>query len=396
MWMSVQVNDMTKTGTQAADKMKTDIQPQFPFPGSSARRRVVVVGGGALGCAIAYRAARAGLAVTLLERDAIGAHASGCNAGNLNPLYATPPSLLTQALDAFKLHHLLAEELRSLGCARYALHPVTRILIGSDAAERAALEQAAELFGATPRFSSRWLEREALRRAEPGIAENVEFGVQLEGSRSVDGQLFTRSLADAAVRLGCELVLDAAVGVTSRADRVTGVRTGRGVLACDEVVFAMGPWVSELQSWLDIEMAVEPLKGQLLLVQLPKQEQPLHDLSWKSVAIYRRRDAQIWIGGTMEKSGFDVTPTDAVRAGLLADAARIFPAMNRATVIRHVAALRPSNQSDRPIAARAGGWGNAWIANGGGAKGILLSVGIAQTIVELMAGRGNALVPAGE
>ena len=47
---------------------------------------VVVVGGGVVGCAVAYALAREGVAVTLLERDTLAGQASGAAAGMLAPL----------------------------------------------------------------------------------------------------------------------------------------------------------------------------------------------------------------------------------------------------------------------------------------------------------------------
>ena len=48
--------------------------------------RVVVIGGGVIGCAAALALARRGASVTLLERDAIAAGASQAAAGMLAPL----------------------------------------------------------------------------------------------------------------------------------------------------------------------------------------------------------------------------------------------------------------------------------------------------------------------
>ena len=103
-----------------------------PMPAHSSRRRVVVVGGGIVGCATAYLLARAGATVTLIERDGIGAHASGCNAGNLNPLYRTPPTLVRFALEALALHREIFAELSLFGCAQYSLRPVRRVHLGRD------------------------------------------------------------------------------------------------------------------------------------------------------------------------------------------------------------------------------------------------------------------------
>ncbi len=45
---------------------------------------VVVIGGGVIGCAVAYYLARAGIAVTLLESGELNREASGTNAGSFH------------------------------------------------------------------------------------------------------------------------------------------------------------------------------------------------------------------------------------------------------------------------------------------------------------------------
>ncbi|HSS60759.1 MAG TPA: FAD-dependent oxidoreductase, partial [Candidatus Limnocylindrales bacterium] len=47
--------------------------------------RVVVVGGGVIGCAVAERLSLERHQVTLLERDQLGCRASGAAAGELSP-----------------------------------------------------------------------------------------------------------------------------------------------------------------------------------------------------------------------------------------------------------------------------------------------------------------------
>ncbi|MCH8206707.1 MAG: FAD-binding oxidoreductase [Chloroflexi bacterium] len=47
----------------------------------------VVIGGGVVGCSIAYRLALQGVSVTLLERSGPGAGATGTSAGNVQPWY---------------------------------------------------------------------------------------------------------------------------------------------------------------------------------------------------------------------------------------------------------------------------------------------------------------------
>ncbi len=347
--------------------------------GASGRSKlhIVVVGGGVVGCAAAYALARAGASVTLIERDEIAAHASGHNAGNLNPLFGTPSALRAPALEAFALHLDLMRELD------FAPASAERIHLGREESERQELEDVATMFASADGFSSRWLEGDELLHVEPGLADVFRFGVLTRGNLSVDSADYTRAIAEGASRLGVKILREEVVGIITSGERVTGIRTRGGVVPCDEVLFATGPWITDVNAWLGIAVDVEPVKGELLLMRL-SEGAPRHDLIWNSAALYRRRGDQLWIGGTMGKNGFDTAPSPANRKFLLNEATRLFPAVECAEFLDHVAALRPMPATNRPIAARAKGWQNVTIANGGGSKGVLWSAHIAKQICDLV------------
>lgn len=349
----------------------------------SSQRQVIVVGGGVIGCATAFQLSRAGARVTLIERDAIAAHASGRNAGNLNPLHGTPPSLVPLALESFHIHREIRTELQRLNCAKYEAVKIRRVHLGYDEEDRRPLEETAALFKNTSGFSSTWLDVDDLRRVEPRLARDTKFGVLTEGNLAIDSYGFTHSLADGAAQLGATILRDTATGVTVAGERVTGIQTTGGRIACDEVIFATGPWVADLRSWLGIDLPVEPVKGEMLRMRLPDGA-PEADLTWGLTSIYRRQGNEVWLGVTMKNCGFDCTPTAEARDFLLDRAARMLPGIRRAKLLDHTAALRPMTVLNTPIAGRAHGWRNVFIANGGGSKGVLLSVGIASRIRDLL------------
>jgi glycine oxidase len=355
------------------------------------RRRVVVLGAGVFGCAAAYELAGAGLQVTLIERDAIGAHASGRNAGYLNPLQGTPPALIPFALRSFHRHREIAAELDRLGCANALPSPAVRVHLGRADEDRVELASLATLFEATDGFSAQWLGREALRRLEPRLAPDAAFGVLTRGSLVVEGGDLTLALAHGAAKLGAAIVRDNALGLVAAGGSVTGVTTAAGVIGCDEIVLATGPWVTQLRSWLGIEVEVEPVKGEILRLRLAGDPTAC-DLTWGSTSLYRRRENEIWVGATEARVGLDEAPTTEAREALLDRAARIMPEIRRATVVDHLAGLRPATKSGAPIVARAQGWRNVYIANGGGSKGMLLSVGVAQVLRDLVT-EGHAVGP---
>lgn len=356
------------------------------------KRKIAIVGGGIFGAAIAYVLTRDGFDVTLFEALSIGAHASSKNAGNLNPLHGTPSALLPFALESFRLHQAIAIGLAELKSAHYNLLPSHRILLELDNSKRKSLKKSTDLFTNTDGFSAEELDVEALHQIEPRLSQNVRFGILTKGSLAVDSYLLTMSLAQGAERLGARYVYDSVLGVTKKGDLITGVKTYQERFACDEIIFATGPWLGETQACLDIDIDIEPVKGELLLMQLSGK--PLeYDFTWGSSCLYKRRKNQVWVGGIFERSSFDMSPSLKNRESMLNQAAQIIPEIREARLLEHVVGLRPMTSSGLPLVGRVHKWQNAYLANGGGSKGVLLSVGIAQVIRDLlMEGKTNLSV----
>ena len=78
--------------------------------------RVVIIGGGIIGCATAYYLTRAGMSdITIVERDGIASGASGYSAGILTPYSGSnDPGLLALSGASLELHAELAEELPTI------------------------------------------------------------------------------------------------------------------------------------------------------------------------------------------------------------------------------------------------------------------------------------------
>jgi glycine oxidase len=353
---------------------------------------VIVIGAGVFGCATAFRLARRGIKTVLIDRDDIGEHASGKNPGNLNPIHGSPPALLPFALRSFHLHRVLAAELADLGCPGYALQPVKRVFLAFDEAERNGLEEIARAFAEVPGFAASWLSAESVLRLDPRLSADVHAGLLVEGNMSVDSRAFNRALAEGAARLGATFLRGRVTGMEQARDRITGVRTSNGTLACEAVVLATGPWQAETREWLGHDLPVSPVKGELLRMRLPGAGLH-HDFTRGMISLYRRGSDECWIGVTKEHAGLDELPTEAGRERLLEAAARIMPAVRQATLLEHTAALRPMSASGLPMAGRIPGWGNAYIANGGGIKGILLCSGISQAVADMILG-GDTEMPA--
>jgi glycine oxidase len=352
---------------------------------------VVVIGGGVFGSSTAFHLAKHGIATTLIERDGIGSHASGKNPGNLNPILGSPSELVPLALRSLVLHQALALELADLGCADYALEPLKRVLLAFDDLERDDLNATALRYRGIPGFSATLLDQQSVIQLDRRLSRNICAGLLIEGNMSLDSRAFSRAMVDAATRSGASLLRANVTDLDKSNDRVIGVSTTEGGIACDSVVFATGPWVAEIRDWLGFSVPVTPIKGQILKVCL--SDEPLRcDFTRGLISLYRRGPGECWIGVTKESRGLDETPTEAAKRHLLQAAADIMPAVRLATALEQMASLRPVSASGLPVVGRAPCWKNVYIANGGGIKGILLCSGIGIAVAEMVS-TGTTAMP---
>jgi glycine oxidase len=356
---------------------------------------IVVIGGGITGAFTAYFLARLGVGASLVERDEIGGQASGKNPGGLNPLHGagTPGPMQELAVESFRLHLDNWDPIRRLSGIDFSPRRAARLHIAMDERDVGHLERAKEPYDSTPGFSASWLDGDQMLTIEPRLDPAVRQGLWTEGNAKVDAASYTRAVAESAIRLGAGTVRGEVQGLRRRGERVTGVLLDSGSLSCDGVVIASGPWCAEPARWLDTLLPVEPVKGEMLLVE-PERGGVETDLAWRDVAVYGTGGAEVWLGGTEERVGFDRAPSTAARASILERVARVLPGMRRTRVLRQSAALRPSTPDGLPIVGAVGGWENAYLAVGGGRKGMLFSAGLGLAVAELVA-TGATRVPVG-
>ena len=92
-------------------------------------------------------------------------------------------------------------------------------------------------------------------------------------------------------------------------------------------------------------------------------------------------------GGTFEAgAGFSVSVTAAGLHELLRECLTIAPGLDGSTYLETRVGLRPTSADDRAVVGRLPGWGNAWVATGHGANGLLQGPYSARVLAHAMAG----------
>ena len=343
---------------------------------------VAIVGGGIAGCATAYYLAQQGVTSTIIERDGIAAHASGFAYGGLNPTSGAgiPGPMSPLARWAFGLHGSLADALSTEG---YAIGYRRRdtLQLAFSTAEAEALAASHGRMPAIDGMEATLLDAPTVRQHEPRVAEEVAAGLLLEGSAEVDAKALTQALAQQAA---APLRVAEARGLGGHG-HANAVRTSHGVVSCQAVVLAPGPW-RNLYSTLPLA----PLKGEIL--RLRTQGPPLvASIGWGGNYATTKPDGLVWAGTTEEQAGFDATPSTTARDAILARLRRILPGLIVAGVAQHTACLRPMSADGLAVLGRLPQWDNVYVAGGGGRKGVLYGPAMGLATAQLIVGEAPEL-----
>ena len=350
-------------------------------------QRVVIIGGGVIGCSIAYHLAGAGANVTLVERGKVGSGASDVAAGMVaalseNLALGEPLSL------ALRSRSLLLDMLPSLQSesgidVEYLSPGILHIGVTED--EEAELR--GRLSWQEPLgMGVRWLEPQEVYRAEPALGEGVRGALFSPNEGHLNSRRLVRAYAQAAARRGATILQDTEVrGLMNRQRRVTGVRLASGEIEADWVVMASGAWAGRHGDWLDLNIPVQPVRGQIVSTRILPS--PISSIVWRGITyLVPKADGAIVIGTTRERVGFTDRATLRGVSGILAGAIDLVPAVADAELGHVWAGLRPGSPDDSPILGPVDGWDGLLLAVGHYRSGILLSAATGKLIADCIVG----------
>jgi hydrogen cyanide synthase HcnC len=336
---------------------------------------VVVVGGGVIGCAVAYLAARRGLDVTLVDTPKRG-RATSASAGGLWPLGESvglgcgvifakamkercgpdttghperlPASFLDFALASNATFPELADDLRADTGMDVELQSTSLLFLMYDEGDVA---YAQGLWDDYPAHRSHfaWLSPEQVAAAEPALTREVRGALRFLGDDQVNPYKLADALRAGARARGARIVPHTEVtGVVRVGSRIVGVETDDGTIGCEVLVNAAGAWAGEVAAMAGIHVPVSPVRGQIVCTEtLPRRLTAC--ISTTDCYLAQKQHGEIIIGSTTENVGFDTGTTAAAVRTLSAGAIRAVPELARATVKRVWAGLRPGTPDELPI-----------------------------------------------
>ncbi|HEY3877758.1 MAG TPA: glycine oxidase ThiO [Trebonia sp.] len=364
---------------------------------------VVVAGGGVIGTAIAWRAARSGLTVTLIDPggdDLAGSDkASLVAAGMLGPVSESvfgEQRLLDLNLHAVERFPSFNRELEAETAMTTGLRTEGTLAVAYDSGDLAALDRLTD-FRHSLGLAAERLDARQTRRLEPFLAPSTRGSVLAAGDLSVDNRRYLAALRAAAAR----------AGVTTMAGKVTRVGTRRVkatvpgsdgplliTLRARHVVVAAGHATRFIDGVpAPVRTAIRPVKGQILRLRHPAALPPVLTRTVRAIVqghdlyFVPRADGELVVGATQEERDDRDVTAGAVH-DLLRDAATAVPAVSELVFAEASAGLRPGTSDNGPVLGRvsAGDGAEIIIAAGHYRNGILLSAVTADAVLALLRG----------
>jgi glycine oxidase len=351
----------------------------------------VVVGGGVIGLCCAWRAARRGASVVVLDRARPPAGATRVAAGMLAPvgeLAFGEPELLRMTLAAAELYPAFVAELEAATgmSTGYARHGALHIALDRD--EAAELRRVHDLQRSLG-LGAEWLPPRRCRELEPGLTPSFSGGVHAPAEAAVDPRAMTAALLAALEAEGVEVRGETEVtAALLDGDRIQGVRTAAGEeLRARTVAVATGAW-SGAVAWLPeaARPPVRPVKGQILELRAVDGGTPCERIvASERVYLVPRPDGRLVAGATTEERGFDSTVTAGGVHELLREAYRLLPDVAEMELVEAMAGFRPGTPDNLPLVGP-GALEGLVLATGHYRNGILLAPLTGEAVAELLDG----------
>jgi len=356
---------------------------------------VAIIGGGVIGCSIAYQLSKAGVQVSVIEREEIAAEASSAAAGVLAPaaVLTGPKAVADLFLASWSITAEIVAEIEAVSGVQVEYHQTGALHVLRDSDDRSSLQRYAEIWQEQG-SEAIWLTGDEVHRYEPLLHHAIVAALYVPETASIRPRLMTRAYAEAARRSGAQFYEHSDVtGLQQRFGRVTDVQTAQGqTISCNHVVIATGAWSEYIGKWLGLTIPVFPARGQILALR--QLAMPLkHTISANELYLVPKVDGTIYVGATVEQVGFDKSNTAGGIAWLLSSAIQLVPELEHAAIADIWSGLRPWSQDSYPILGKAPGWENVILATGHGAGGFELSAITGKTIAELITtGQTPALI----
>lgn len=334
----------------------------------NATSKIIIIGGGIIGLAIAVDLKLRGSTVTVLSRDFQQA-ASHAAAGMLAPYAEEIPlgPMLDLCLKSRWLYPEWVRKIEDLSGLDTGYNPCGILSLVYDPTS----------------MDETWLDRETIQLYQPGLGQDVVGGRWYPEDGQVDNRKLVKALRQAALNLGIDLQEGVTVqAIQQQKNKVKSILTSKGEFEAQTYILASGSWASQLSL-----LPVHPVKGQMAAVRMPKDSDdrsPLQRILFgPQTYLVPRQDGRLIIGATSEKVNWKTGNTPDGLQTLLNRAMQLYPPLKDWPIEETWWGFRPETPDELPILGTSS-CDNLILALGHYRNGILLAPVTASLIANLV------------
>jgi glycine oxidase ThiO len=363
--------------------MVLDVSKPDSLKLGSVKPEVLILGGGAMGLAIALDLHGRGVRVAIASRNFTEAalHAA---AGMLAPqAEQIPPGPMLDLCLASRERYpewiRKLEQITGTGAGYWATGILAPVYAGLAPQPPPYPNRAA-----TP---WQWCDRPELEALQPGLSEQVQGAWWYPKDAQVDNRRLAQCLAQAVEQLGIPRYEGVEIEqLVIQGDRLLGVDTPNGRLEAAHYVLSTGAWSQKL-----LPIPVQPRKGQLLSLRaLAPAPLPLQRVLFgQDIYLVPRQDGRVVVGATNESVGFTPANTAIGVQMLLTEAIRLVPGLAELDLQQTWWGFRPTPPDQLPLLGPSP-YANLSLATGHYRNGILLMPITAELIADSIV-QGNWL-----
>jgi glycine oxidase len=330
--------------------------------------KIVVIGGGIMGCMTALLLRQQGYQVTVVERNIIARQTSGesswAGAGIVFPLlpWMYGDEINQLALTGASLYPSLCQQL----LLETGIDPE---YINSGMLIKPPFDKDAALT---------WCKTNHISVAQKG--DNL----LLTDVSQVKPPKLLQALKQSLIQNGVTLAEETQLQPIGEGEQINAWPSVTGeVFEADKFVVTSGAWSFELLKETALKLNIKPMRGQILLYQLPPNTVP-HIIYQDGFYLLQRRDGYLLAGSTLEDVGFDAGGSEIVKQQMQSKAETIMPVLKNAPIIKHWSGLRPGTPDNIPTIAAHPTIKNLYLNTGHFRYGLTMAPASASRLVNLL------------
>ena len=353
---------------------------------------VVIVGGGLHGSSAALHLARAGVTAIVIEKNYVGRHASGVNAGGVRTL-SRHEAEIPLSIASLALWHRI-EELVDDHCG-FESHG--QIRVAENEADAATLAARVARLAVLGYHHERWIDTAELRARVPALSHHCVGALAVDTDGAALPYRTTLAFRRKAEAMGQRFVEGTRVLGVTREGNSWRADTSAGIVRARVLVNCAGAWADAICDALHEPVPLEPIAPMMLVtLRMPRFVEPVILGSGRPLSFKQTSEGTVLIGGGRRaRLDRDGETTDLDFGELRASAQTVhdlFPVMRDAIIDRGWAGIEARMPDDIPVIGPSSTMPDAFHAFGFSAHGFALGPIVGRIVADLVT-RGATDLP---